>query len=127
MNNVNHVELLWIAINLIAAGYTLANLVDALQGWRAVREPSVEIADARYDLARRQARELLARANARREAIQFVIIAALLSFAIPAAQRPGETPLNIVVILLMAIAIGLAANSYLDRRTRRLLAELVTE
>lgn len=122
MTNINEVEAAWIGINLTAAGYTLANLVDAWNAWRAVRRSTD---DPMLTTARRQAREVLARANARREAIQFVIIATLLAFAIPAVQRPGSTPLTIVVVLLMAVAIALALNSYLDRRTRRILSELL--
>jgi len=112
INNINEVEAVWLLVTLFAVVVTLDNLNDAGQSWRAVRHTG-------------RTRDVQARANVRREAIGLVINLALLTLVIPALFRPGDTPMSFPVLVLMLVPIGMALNSYLDRRTRKTIAGLV--
>ena len=114
MNNVSPVEAVWLAINLFSAVVTLANLVDAYDGWRAVAGTSL-------------AWRIQARANLRSEVVRIVTILALIVVVLPALSRPGDTPLTLTLVVFMAVPAGIALNGYLDRRTRRTLERLVAK
>jgi hypothetical protein len=113
--DVNAVEAIWIAVNAVASALTFANLRAALADWRVVR---------RYN---GRARELQAGSNVRRDAVRLLINFALLATGLIAVARPGDVPLSPGVVLLMLAALGLMANSLLDRRDRRELEALLQE
>ena len=105
-------EGLWLAINLFSLGVTFSNLVDAVDGWQAVRGTS-------------EAWRIQARANLRSEAIRVLQVAAMLIVILPSLIRDGDVPLTWGLAVFMAVPAGLALDGYLDRRTRRTLERLV--
>ena len=110
--NVNEVEAVWTLITVLALALTVDNLLDASYSWRAVRHTG-------------RTREIQARANVRREAVQCVINGSLLILVIPALFRPGDTQLSLALLVIMAVPVGMAVNSHLDRLTRKTIAGLV--
>lgn len=112
LDTVSSVEGLWLGINVFSALVTLSNLVDALDGWRAVRGTS-------------KAWNIQARANLRSEILRLTAVLALIIVVLPALQRPGDTPLSPGLVVFMAVPLTLALDGYLDRRTRRTLGRLV--
>ena len=107
-------EGLWIGILAFAALMTVSNLWDAYEGWRAVAGTS-------------EAWLIQARANLRREVVGLVIVLALIAIALPAIASPGEANLSLLLVVFMLAPIGMAVNSYLDRRTRRTLERIVAD
>ena len=110
--NVSPVEAVWFLVTLFAVAVTWLNLVDANESWRAVRHTG-------------RVREIQARANVRREAVRLVINGSLLYLVIPALFRPGDTALSPALLVIMAVPVGMAVNSHLDRLTRKTIAGLV--
>ena len=110
--NVNEVEAIWLLVTVFAVALTVDNLIDASYGWRVVRNTG-------------RVREIQARANVRAEAVRLVINLALLTLVIPALFRPGDTALSPALLVIMAVPVGMAVNSHLDRLTRKTIAGLV--
>lgn len=99
------VELTWVTVSLAAGVLTLSNLATGMRVWRSRRltGPAYRIASW---------------ANVRRDSLRLVSIAGCLVLAIPALSRPGDTAFSPFVLALMLIPVGIALNSYLDRRDR---------
>jgi hypothetical protein len=110
--NVNPVEAVWLAINLFAAGVIFGNVADAFSDWRHNRGGDV-------------ARGVVTRASLRRELIDLYVVLALLVIVVPALFREGDIALTPLLALFISAAAGIALNSYLDRRTRRVLRRLL--
>ena len=100
----------WLGISLFAGVVTLANLIDAWQGWRWLRTNG--------------ARAIQARANLRSETLRLGVCAALAVPVLPSLGRPGDIPLSPELAILMCVPLLVAIDSYLDRRTRRTLARM---
>lgn len=100
------IEWTWIAVSVFALVVTVFNLSDAFGSWKVLRGSG-------------KVREYAAQSNVRREAVRVPICAALIVVVAPSLLREGDIPLSPFVLIAMAIPVGMALNSYLDRRTRR--------
>lgn len=113
------IELTWLVIALVALVITLENL------WRSFK--ALVAAEEERSEPLVEARVLVARANVRREAVRVIICLALAVITTPALQRPGDVTLTVYIAILMLVPVGMALNSYLDRKERRDIERLAAE
>ena len=120
------IEITWLVIALIGLGITLDNLWGARNARRRAEDDDEQV-DSDEPAAVVKARVLVAHANVRREAVRVVMCAALAIVTIPALQRPGDVTLTVYIAILMLVPVGMALNSYLDRKERRDIERLAAE
>lgn len=115
--NINAVEALWIAVNLIAVVMSAASLADAVTTYRAAR--ALDEAPS--------ARRVASGNSVRRETVRLVIQFLLLSLVLPGLGIPGEVPLNVFTMTLIGISALLLAQTLLDLFERRALSQFSIE
>lgn len=103
----------YVAVNVTAVVLTLFALYDAIVSRRVVRTLNG------------RAREIVADATVRREWFRLAVQLLLLSLAVPAVLKPGDTPLSFAVVCLLLIPVLLLASSIFDARDRRRVIHII--
>lgn len=114
MISIGAIEALWIGVNALTLGLTVAALLDA---WHDLR--IVTGAD------RRKARTLTARGNVRREVIRVVVQFIFLGLALPAVFSDREITLTPFLVAFIAIPVLLLISTLFDTRDRNRLASML--
>ena len=115
---VNEVEALWVVVTAGGFVLCLTALVDAISGFRAAQgdaAPSHEV------------RLLTAKGNVRRESLRLVVMALLLSIAVPALFSDRPITLTPVLIALILVPVVLATSSLFDFFDRNRLAAMLVD
>jgi hypothetical protein len=118
MGNVSPLELVWLLVNTVTLVFVIGGLFDARADRVAVR------------LLNGKAREIAASGNVRRELLRLVKVLLLLVVAVPGlffADGEVRPPFFRVLpaVALMAIAVLLLGQSFIDGRERKRLIILV--
>lgn len=108
--HIDALEVIWIITNTVALLLTALALIEAWQG---------------LAVATGGARRILARGNVRREVLRLIVQFLLLLIVAPGLFTERPTPLNLFVLILMAIPAILLASTMLDAYDRRRLVSLV--
>lgn len=104
--SVNAVELLWLALSVVATTVTVAALLDARADVRAVRELNGAV------------RGIVVRGTFRRECVRLGIQAALFALVFPSLFTDREATLTPGLPIIFAIPVLMLVNTALDQRDR---------
>lgn len=107
------IEWLWVVINTVS-------LVVSVQSFREARRAQLAVAQLNG-----RAREIVAEAGVRREALRVGISLILLAIVVPLLFDDRETMLNFFVVALVSVALLLMVNAVSDARARRMLMAIL--
>lgn len=115
MFDITPIEGIYVFINTVGVLYSFFALFDSIRARSAVASLNGH------------AREIAASNKVRNETLRLGCQLILLGIALPALILPGDTPLNYLVVALMAISLFLLHASALDRRDRKELLRITLE
>lgn len=117
------IELLWLAISVLAVLVTLDNAWEANEARRAwsngVLPPTPQ------ERARKLARLVAAKADLKLQVLLLASSVGCVIIVIPSLGRPGDVPLSPFVVAAMLIPVGLAGASVVRRRARQRVERLL--
>lgn len=107
--SIGPVEAFWIVLNFTTLVLSVLGFLDARRSVQAVKM---------FD---HHGPGIVAHGDQRREFVRVLTQLSLLSLAIPAAVRPGDTTLSLPIVALMAVAVLVFLNTAGDALDRRRL------
>lgn len=110
---IGAVEGFWIAVTGLAIVIAILALADAIADRRAIAELNGK------------ARRLIGVGSIRRETIRLGINLALFTLEIPAMFDDADIHLSPTLVVLLAVPVGILANSFLDLIERRRLSRIL--